>query len=74
MAEVEDGREVEGLKYQKEVDMWMESNTIVLYVYGDTHLPLLSCKLQMIVFISTGALDRSTVLLLEGSLWSGRPV
>ena len=30
VAEVEDGREVEGLKYQKEVDMWMESNTIVL--------------------------------------------
>ena len=45
-----------------------------IYLYADTHLPLLSCKLQIIVFISTGALDRSTVLLLEAFLWSGRPV
>ena len=45
-----------------------------LYLYADTHLPLLSCKLQMIVFISTGALDGSSVLLPEAFLWSGRPV
>ena len=45
-----------------------------IYLYADTHLPLLSCKLQMIVFLSTGALDGSTVLLPEAFLWSGRPV